>query len=721
MASENLLNTNEIIFTFLKRVHLPNTIIISKLENYLKTIKDKNCFVIASKTTYGQKKEELEKILSLENKYLLSGEPTELQLKECCEKLKLIPVSFILAIGGGSVLDLAKAVKKNMKKELIVVPTTPGTGSEVTSFSVFITERNEKKVINSLELLPDVVILDPSLLKTIPLESLRYFVIDMLSHSLESFSSKFANPMADSLALDAYQKVLRQVRRKSYDDEFYSEIQIAGLLAGIAQGSAYTGLAHSFAHYLGPRYNIPHGKALSYFLKEVVQLNLASQPTLIQKFERQGMTNEKLLRELQEIFSLLNIKEEKIAVENFNITEAAQKIRKDVCTLTNPILPTEEQIKAILEKKIEITPLKSKVDALLELNPYDIPQSEKEKLFLEAMKESHHRHYNNNELFKRFIDAQNSTQDSLETIPYLPITLFKEMELITGKKEDIKNIIRSSATTSNKPSIIALDELTVKRQQVALRKIMGSFLGEKRMVFIVFDSKSTVERNGLDLSSKASAVRGMTQFAKSMRFILNDNLEFDQELFNKALEGLTEQDEICFFGFTWLMYKTYLAMKEKNTDITIIEKLQTLKYNTKILHTGGWKKLTDLNVNKDTFVQNISTILNIEKGNVIDFYGMTEQLGTVYPDCEYGYKHMPLYSEIIIRNADTLQPANVGETGFIQLLTPIPHSYPGISILTEDLGEIVGIDTCQCGRKGKYFIFKKRVEKAPLKGCGDTL
>ena len=61
------------------------------------------------------------------------------------------------------------------------------------------------------------------------------------------------------------------------------------------------------------------------------------------------------------------------------------------------------------------------------------------------------------------------------------------------------------------------------------------------------------------------------------------------------------------------------------------------------------------------------------------------------------------------------------KSGFIQILSPIPNSYPGISILTDDIGEIIGEDDCTCGRKGKYFVFTKRSEKADPKGCGDTL
>ena len=136
---------------------------------------------------------------------------------------------------------------------------------------------------------------------------------------------------------------------------------------------------------------------------------------------------------------------------------------------------------------------------------------------------------------------------------------------------------------------------------------------------------------------------------------------------------------------------------------------------------GGWKKLTDINISRERFYQEISEFFNTEETKIIDIYGMTEQLGTIYPDCQFGNKHVSAYSDIIIRNPSTLESEGVGKSGLIQLLSPIPHSYPGISILSDDFGHLEGIDDCPCGRKGKYFRFDKRSESADLKGCGDTI
>jgi hypothetical protein len=199
---------------------------------------------------------------------------------------------------------------------------------------------------------------------------------------------------------------------------------------------------------------------------------------------------------------------------------------------------------------------------------------------------------------------------------------------------------------------------------------------------------------------------------KSVKFVLDNDLKLDGEL----CQELNEKN-VCVFGFTWLLYK---IISENKDNIKIKNIFKTTE-NIIIIHMGGWKKLQDLQINKELFNQMTSDFFNCKKENIIDVYGMTEQLGTIYPDCDAGYKHVPTYSEVMIRNTDTLEIEEIGKSGFIQLLSPIPHSYPGISLLSDDIGKIMGIDNCSCGRKGKYFQFEKRAEQADIKGCGDTI
>ena len=148
---------------------------------------------------------------------------------------------------------------------------------------------------------------------------------------------------------------------------------------------------------------------------------------------------------------------------------------------------------------------------------------------------------------------------------------------------------------------------------------------------------------------------------------------------------------------------------------------RTLSFpNAKVLHSGGWKKLKDKKVEKQEFNRRVAKVFGTKPSNIIDFYGMVEQVGVIFPDCEEGHKHVPDFADVIIRNPLTMEEERDGNPGLIEIMSILPSSYPGEALLTEDQGRILGIDDCPCGRKGKYFEFLSRVEKAEIRGCGDT-
>ena len=99
---------------------------------------------------------------------------------------------------------------------------------------------------------------------------------------------------------------------------------------------------------------------------------------------------------------------------------------------------------------------------------------------------------------------------------------------------------------------------------------------------------------------------------------------------------------------------------------------------------------------------------------------MAEQTGSIYMECEAGHLHASIFSDILIRNPKDFSCCPIGKKGIIQVLSPLATSYPGHSILTEDMGLILGIDDCPCGRKGKYFRIEGRIPKAEIRGCSDV-
>ncbi len=358
---------------------------------------------------------------------------------------------------------------------------------------------------------------------------------------------------------------------------------------------------------------------------------------------------------------------------------------------------------------------------LIDEKPFRLVQSEKESLFRREMIQAAQWHYEKNSECRRLYDEKKFNPYSdfdLESLPYFPVTVFKKFDLLSVPQKDVVKTLFSSSTTGL-PSKIFIDNLTAQVQSKAIRHILTDFLGSTRRVFIIFDSADTVKSTDNTLNSRGTAIRGIFPFARELIFILDENLKLDQEALKRVKAIFKNGDPLCFFGFTWLIFSIYQVAKN---DQSIKQFFSEIKSSDKILlHIGGWKKLQDMAISKDDFNEYLSDFLCLDKSKIIDMYGMTEQLGTIYPDCSSGYKHVPVYSEIIIRDHETLKPVADGEIGIIELLSFIPHGYPGIALLSEDLGRIVGVDTCPCGRKGKYFMFEKRSEEAELRGCGDAL
>ncbi len=358
---------------------------------------------------------------------------------------------------------------------------------------------------------------------------------------------------------------------------------------------------------------------------------------------------------------------------------------------------------------------------LIDEKPFSLFQIDKDKLFKEAITRAAQWHYAQNKECRRLYDSKSFNplnNFQLEDLPYFPVSAFKKFDLLSVPQKDIVKTLYSSST-SGTPSKIFIDNSTAQMQAKAIRQILIDFLGGTRRIFIIFDSPSTIKSTDNSLNSRGTAIRGILPFARKAFFILDDNLDLSLDSLREAEASLKAEEPICFFGFTWLLFSVFT----KNNDNQLLKEIfKNGKLQERILlHIGGWKKLRDAKVSKPDFNDKMAGFLSLSNRDVIDMYGMTEQLGTIYPDCPQGHKHVPLYSEIIIRDPETLKPVQVGKVGIIELLSFIPHSYPGIALLTEDLGRIIGVDDCPCGRKGKYFMFEKRSEEAEIKGCGDAL
>lgn len=168
---------------------------------------------------------------------------------------------------------------------------------------------------------------------------------------------------------------------------------------------------------------------------------------------------------------------------------------------------------------------------------------------------------------------------------------------------------------------------------------------------------------------------------------------------------------ILIFGFTFMIWKYFCqALENKCMPFDFS--------NAFVLHGGGWKKMQDQAVSPTVFKKKLLEQFGIS--HVHNYYGMAEQTGSIYMECEYGHLHASIFSDIIMRKAADFSVCPIGIPGIIQVLSPMAVSYPGHSLLTEDIGTLLGIDDCPCGRKGKYFSVDGRIPAAEIRGCSDT-
>ena len=197
--------------------------------------------------------------------------------------LEFAPEALVL-VGGGSSIDTGKGIKQmltTMKPELklpmVAIPTTSGTGSEVTSFAVLSNpEENTKFAIQSDDLIPDEAILDATLVKSVPPSVTADTGMDVFTHALEAYVSTKANPYTDALAEKAASLVSQFLIRSfhsSEDTHARSKMHNASCLAGFAFNIASLGLNHAMAHQLGAVFHIPHGRANAMLLTRVITFN----------------------------------------------------------------------------------------------------------------------------------------------------------------------------------------------------------------------------------------------------------------------------------------------------------------------------------------------------------------------------------------------------------------------------------------------------------------
>ncbi len=335
-------------------------------------------------------------------------DPTLACAKKGAEAMRAFEPDCIVALGGGSAMDAAKIMwtlyeypevnfmdlamrfmdirkrvygfpKLGMKANFIAIPTTAGTGSEVTPFAVITDEKTGIKYpLADYELLPNVAIVDADLMMDMPKGLTAASGIDALTHSLEAYASMLASDYTDGMALKAL-KIIFEYLPAAYengpsDAKAREKMADASTLAGMAFANAFLGICHSMAHKLGAMHHLPHGVANALLINEVIRFNMSDNPVKMGAFSQyhypktaeryaeiasfvgiRGASDEemveKLIQKIDELKATIGIKgsikeygvDEKYFLDTLD--EMVEQAFDDQCTGANPRYPLMSEMK----------------------------------------------------------------------------------------------------------------------------------------------------------------------------------------------------------------------------------------------------------------------------------------------------------------------------------------------------------------------------------------
>ncbi len=353
------------------------------------------------------------------------------------------------------------------------------------------------------------------------------------------------------------------------------------------------------------------------------------------------------------------------------------------------------------------------IDRLFDAPQYSLARQEKCSLLIEELRRMTGHHYDRCEPYRHILDTMYKTNGhelkTIGDIQFIPVRLFKTLKLRSISDNKLLKVLTSSGTTSQQVSQIAVDKETSILQTKALVSIVTSFIGTKRLPMIIIDSRSVLKDRS-SLSARGVGLVGLSNFGHDHFYALNDEMRLDIAGLKSFIEK-HRGERILLFGFTFMVWQYFLGKLHEHGEKLSLN-------NAILIHSGGWKKLHDQSVSNEKFKEALRRCCGIH--NVYNFYSMVEQVGSIYMECEQGYLHTPNFAEILIRDYHDWSVLPDGTTGIIQTLSVLPRSYPGHSLLTEDLGTVHGADSCPCGRKGTYFRVQGRIPQAELRGCSDV-
>ena len=212
----------------------------------------------------------------------------------------------------------------------------------------------------------------------------------------------------------------------------------------------------------------------------------------------------------------------------------------------------------------------------------------------------------------------------LDEVPHLPVSLFKWLELKSVSPDEVFKVLTSSGTTSQVTSRIYLDVETARLQTRALSSIVSNYLGPRRRPMLIIDHPNVV-KDRRHLSARGAGILGMLSYGRDHLYVLDEDMRLDRRVLDAWLKRHAGE-ELLLFGFTFLVWvHFYEVLRDVGIDLS----------KATLVHSGGWKRMADIAVSNEIFRAQLGTAFGLER--VHNFYGMAEQVGSVFFECPAGY------------------------------------------------------------------------------------
>jgi hypothetical protein len=333
---------------------------------------------------------------------------------------------------------------------------------------------------------------------------------------------------------------------------------------------------------------------------------------------------------------------------------------------------------------------------------FTLSQPERETVLLKELTDLVGHHRANCAPYDNILRASGYTgASSIAELPWLPVRLFKNLELKSIPDDEVFKVLTSSGTTGE-VSKIYLDKAAAAAQTRYLGATLQTVLGPKRLPMILVDTR-TLLKDRKSFSARGAGVLGLATFGRDHLW----SMDADVDALREWLAKYGDQP-FLIFGFTFLVWlHLYEVAKAEGLDLS----------NGILIHSGGWKKLVDQAVDPEEFRRRLAEDTGLTQ--VYNYYGMVEQIGTIFLEGPSGGSlYCPDFADVVIRDPETWREQPVGKPGLIEVVSTLPTSYPGHVLLTEDLGVVHGVDDGDW--PGKRFSVLGRLPRAEARGCSDT-